>query len=164
MNRLLKLLAVIAVGAAFGAAGCGGDDETTSATTTAVGATGEAGVPVSDDEFVTEANAICAAGNGEIDTAAEELFTAGEPTDAELDQFANDVLVPSIEGQIEAIGALTPPDEIADEVTTFLEDAEAALDEVESDPSLLAGNTGAADPFADVNDEAAQLGLDECAG
>ena len=48
-------------------------------------------------------------------------------------------------------------------MTTFLDDAEAALAEVEDDPLLLQASDNAG-PFADVNDQADALGLTECAG
>jgi hypothetical protein len=165
LTRVSRLLAVTAIGATFVVAGCGGDDETTSTSSTttagASGATGATGVALTAREFVDQANEICLKGNKETDAAAEQVFTGGQPTEAQLDQFAS-LALPSIEAQINAISALTPPEEIASDVTTFLDDARAAVDKVKADPSLLAATSGADDPFNDVTVQAKALGLDEC--
>jgi hypothetical protein len=161
-NRLLILPALIAIVGAFAVAGCGGDDSTSSTTSTgASGASGVTGAALSEDEFLKQGNEICAAGNNELDAAANDVFSDQKPTDAQLQQFA-DIAVPSIQGQIDAIRALSAPAEIADDVSTFLDNAQSALDEVEADPSLFA--TSDEGPFADVNQEAKAIGLDECAG
>jgi len=156
-NRLLIPFALlVALGAIF-VAGCGGDDDTSTTTGTS-GASGASGTALTQEEFVSQGNAICAAGNKELDQAGNDIFSQGQkPTDAQLQQFA-DVAVPSIQGQIDAIRALTPPADIADDVTTFLDDAESALDQVKADPTLFEQ-----EPFADVNKQATAIGLDECA-
>jgi hypothetical protein len=159
-SRLLIPVALIAALGALAVAGCGGDDETSSTTSTAPGASGVSGAALSEDEFAKQGNAICAAGNKAMNQAAEGIFTQQKPTDAQLQQFA-DIAVPSIQGQIDAIRALPAPESIADQVGTFLDDAQSALDEVEADPSLLAASDSD-DPFADVNQEADDLGLNEC--
>lgn len=162
-QRTLTAFALIAALAALFVAGCGGDDETTSSTTAgASGATGATGTALTTEEFLKQGNAICAAGNEEIESAANQMFS-GQPTEAQLEQFATDTLVPSVQGQIAALRALTPPEDLADQVDTFLTDAESALGEVESDPSLVAAS-GSDDPFADVNAQAKDVGLAECAG
>ena len=46
-------------------------------------------------------------------------------------------------------------------MTTLLDDANAALDEIRDDPSLVTAE-GADDPFADVNAQAQDLGLTDC--
>ena len=162
-NRLLIPFALLVALGALAVAGCGGDGDTTSDTTGASGTSGVTGAALTEDEFVSQANAICKAGDQGINQAGEDVFGGQKPSQAELDQFVTDTVVPSIQGQIDAIRALTPPEDIADDVTTFLDDAEAALSEVEDDPSLLqaSDNDG---PFADVNDQADALGLTECAG
>jgi hypothetical protein len=161
-NRLLIPFAILAALGAIFVAGCGGDDDTSSTTGTS-GASGVSGAPLTEDEFVAQGNAICAAGDKEVNAALEDAFNGQKPTPAEVEQAANDTIIPSIQGQIDAIRALTPPEDIADDVTTFLDDAEAALDQVRDDPQVLLGNDNAG-PFADVNDEADALGLTKCAG
>jgi hypothetical protein len=161
-NRLLIPFALLAALGAIFVAGCGGDDDTSSTTGTS-GASGVSGTALTQDEFVSQANAICDAGDKDVSQAQQDTFGGEKPSQAELDQFVTGTLVPSIQGQIDAIRALTPPEDIADDVTTFLDDAEDALGQVEQDPALVEGsdNNG---PFEPVNAEARQLGLDSCAG
>jgi hypothetical protein len=153
---LLPLLIVLAI------AGCGGDDDTSTTSTTSEvsGATGTGGVALTEDEFLTQGNAICAAGNKEIEQAANDTFTSGQPTDAQLEQFAA-IFIPSVRGQIEAIQALTPPEELADQVDTFLADAQDAADQAEADPTLIVSSNDSG-PFGAVNDAADEIGLTEC--
>ena len=151
-NRILISVAAAAI--AF--AGCGGDDDEP---TTAESAT----AALTEEEFVTQANEICATGAAEIDQAAEELFGNEQPTDEQVEQFATDVVVPGIEAQIDGVEALVPPEDIAGQVDTFIADARAALAEVAADPSLILAGDTPEDPFADVNAQAEALGLPECA-
>ena len=160
-NRLLIPFALLAALGAITVAGCGGDDDTTSETTAATGASGVTGTALTEEEWATQADGICAAASKETDAAAEELFGNQQPSQQQIEQYATDVLIPSIQGQLDAIRALTPPEDIADQVTTFLDDAESALDEVRDDPSLIT-TSGGESPFADVNAEAKELGLTEC--
>ena len=160
-NRMLIPLVILAALGALAVAGCGGDDDTTTDTTGATGATGVSGTALTQDEWVKQADAICAAGDKEINAAGQEAFGNGQPSQDEIEQFANDTLIPNVQSQLDAIRALTPPEEIADEVSSFLDDANAALDEIRDDPSLVAAS-GADDPFADVNAQAREFGLTEC--
>ncbi len=169
---LKTMLAVLLVSGGLLAAGCGDDDETTTSSTTeetgasgASGASGaqgaEAGGGLLPDDFAEQANDICVAGNEELDAAAETAFGGGgEPSDVEVEKYVDDVLVPSVQGQIDAITALGEPEEGADELSTALEDSQSALGEVEADPTII---TGGSDPFADVEAQFQELGLPACA-
>jgi hypothetical protein len=144
-------VALVCAAFALVAAGCGGSDDTSTTSTAAA---------LSEAEFLTQGNAICAAGNKEIDQAGNDTFTGGKPTDAQIEQFAA-VLVPSVQGQVDAIRALTPPADLAEPVDTFLSDTEDALAQIKDDPSLLlASNSNG--PFAAISDQANQIGLKEC--
>ncbi|MDX6581971.1 MAG: hypothetical protein QOI10_1155 [Solirubrobacterales bacterium] len=162
-TRLLIPFAILAALGAIAVTGCGGGGDSSSTTSGTSGATGASGTALTADEFAKQGNAICAAGNKELDQAANDTFTGGKPTDAQLQQYVTDTFVPSVQGQIDAVGALVPPADIADQVDTFLSDAQDALDQVENDPSLVAGSSSNG-PFADVNKEAVAVGLDQCAG
>jgi hypothetical protein len=161
-NRLLIPFALFAALGALAVAGCGGGDDTSSTTGTS-GASGVTGTALTETEFVSQANAICKAGDKDVNAAAQDTFGGQQPTDAQVEQFATETLVPSIQGQIDGIRALVPPEDIADDVTTFLDDAEAALGQIQDDPSLLQASNNEG-PFADVNKQADALGLTSCAG
>ena len=150
-NRLLIPLALAAAIGAVAVAGCGDDDDDTA---------DGSGETLTEEEFVTQANQICADGDKEIAQAGQEVPDNASQQD--INAFVVDVVVPSIQEQLDGIRALAAPEEIADDVDTLLTDAEAALGEVEDDPTLvLADDDG---PFADVNRQADALGLTKCAG
>ena len=158
MRPIAKFLALALAALAFVAAGCGDDDEATD--TGASGATGASGPPLTQDEFIAQADAICKSSGQDVDQQANELFGGGQPSQEEIEQFATDVFVPSLRDQAESIRALTPPEGDEDEINAMLDDLDSAIDQVEEDPSLIAA--GDAGPFADVNEEAQDYGLEEC--
>ena len=147
--RRFALIAVLCVGACL-LAGCGDDDEA-----------------LSEQEFLEQGNAICAAGNERLDAAFEDLDLeeGQEPTAEQMGTLVLEVFVPDIQSQIDDVRALEPPDELADAVETFLDDAQATLDELEQqatdDPSAVFSEDE--DPFAEVNAQANEIGLSECA-
>jgi hypothetical protein len=153
-SRTLTLMALACTALVLVIAGCGGDDETSSSTTSTTAA-------LTETEFLAQGNAICIAANKELDQAANDTFTGGQPTDAQIEQYAG-VLVPNVQGQVDAIRALTPPEDLVDQVDTFLADAEDALAQVSDDPSLLL-TSDSNGPFSSISQEARQIGLDECA-
>jgi hypothetical protein len=147
-NALWLLVGILACGLI--AAGCGDDDDDD-------GGDSEA---ISKEEFLAEGNALCAEGDAALEAAAEETFAQGAPTPQEQEAFVTDSVVPEIQSQIDAIRDLGAPEGDEDEINGILEDAEAALSDVEADPALVTGET---DPFADVNQRLADYGLTECA-
>jgi hypothetical protein len=122
---------------------------------------GNAGAALSGSGYRAQANEICRSGESEINHATRETFGFGTGSQAEIKEFVIETVVPNIQSQIDELRALTPPEDQADEFEGWLDSAEAGLDEVEADP--VAGFTQpAANPFADVNKKAAELGIDEC--
>ena len=152
----LGRMAAVAAAAALGLAGCGGDDETT---TTDAAPTDAGAAALSADAFARQANAICAAGSRTLQQAANSTFTGGQPSAAALQRYA-DFAVPSIQLQIEAIRALPAPEDLQDRVADFLDTAKSDVEKVKADPSLFAA--GDTDPFANTNEAAAALALDQC--
>lgn len=164
LTKITTLLG-LALAAGLLAAGCGDDDDdtTTAATTTtteagATGATGAAtGEPLTKAEFIKQADAACTAGDKRIDAAFRDLGS-GQPSDQEIEQVVTDTVVPEIQGEIDAIRALTPPEGDEDEVSAILDAAQEALDEIEQDPSSLqSGN-----PFKEANQLGQDYGLKVC--
>jgi len=144
------LVAILCIGACVLAA-CGDDDE----------------AALSEQEFLEQGNAICAAGNERLDAAFEDLALeeGEEPTAEQIETLLVDVFLPDVQSQIDDVRALEPPDELADEVEEFLDNAQATLDELEQqaadDPSSVFSEDE--DPFAEVNAQANEIGLTECA-
>lgn len=144
------LLAIMVTGLLF--AGCGDDDD--DATTTAA---------LTEEEFLDQGNEICRTGSEEIEAAFENLDVpqGGQPTEEQIAQTLEEVAIPNTQSQIEAIGALTPPEDLQDDVDQVLVDAQAALDQMAEDPVAVVEGP---DPFEDVNQRLEEIGLTECAG
>jgi hypothetical protein len=146
MKRYLILMLGCIVAVGLIAAGCGSDDNGDSG--------GGGGDALSKEDFLAQGNQICKDGNAALNAADAP---AGRD-EASLDAFVADTFVPNIQGQIDDLNDLTPPDEIADDVNKALDDAQTALDRVKDDPSTLANDT-----FADVGQQFTDIGLTECA-
>ncbi len=154
MKRYFAPLVALA-GLAMFAAGCGGsDDGTTTASLTKA-------------EFVKQGNAICQAGNeeinSEVESFAEENGLSGndQPTAEQLEELATDILIPSVSKQVGEVRDLGAPSAVEQEVDAFLDHAEKVVEEVEADPTLI--TEAKTSPFESVNKEAAALGLNVCA-
>jgi len=119
-------------------------------------------------DFETQANAICAEGGAEVDSAATELFGDLGPNEtpdpAELEAFIDDTLVPSVRDQLDQIRALEPPEDLEDEVDEIIEVTESTIDELAdmSGDELLGLFETGEDPFAEMNAKANAIGLLEC--
>jgi hypothetical protein len=72
-----------------------------------------------------------------------------------------ETVVPEIQGQIDGIRALTPPEGDEDEVAAILDAAREGVDELEQDPSAVGPGTGAG-PFEEANRLAQEYGLKVC--
>lgn len=161
--RSVTLTLVLVVGLI---AGCGGDDETTTtasttASTTTTAPSGveefESGGGLLPDGYAADVSAICEKGQGAIEQAYLELGSSADPT--AVSDAVTGQIVPIIQGQIDDIRALGTPDEGADELEKFLDEAQSAVDEVEKSPnSLFAG-----EPFGAASLLAVRLGVPACA-
>lgn len=156
MNRFLALLVAVAA-AALVAAGCGSSDDSTTDSTESL----------TKAQFLKQGNAICAAGNEEINTGFEKFFEENEftkkkqPTEAQFEEAAEEVVLPSVRKQIDELKELSPPEGEEEQFETLFENAEAQLEKGEEDTSLLVDENN--DLFASVNKEAKALGLGSCA-
>lgn len=136
---------------AIGVAGCGSSDDTSSTTATAAA--------LSKTEFLAQGNQICADGNKADNAASKAAFSGGKPSEEELSTYVTDSLVPSIQSQIDAIRALGIPTGDEDQVNAFLDSAQANLDTVKADPTVITSG----DTFAETRKLGAEYGLTECA-
>jgi hypothetical protein len=151
-------IAVAAI-AALAIAGCGGGSS--SSTSGASGTSGAQGAALSKSEFLAKGNAICAKGNQELNAAGNKAFSDGQPSQAELDKFATDTIIPNIQQQIDGLDALPAPSGDEDQVQAIVDAAQSALDKAKQDPSVLT-DQGGSDPFAQANKLADAYGLTKC--
>lgn len=138
---------------AIALAGCGGGDE--SSTTPQA---------LSKDEFITQADEICATGNDEFDAALEELSAGGQPSDEEVATFVSETLLPNSKDQAAQIDALAAPEGDEEEVDAIVTALNDAIAEIESDPEVVIAAAGGAedDPYAEYGALAEDYGLTEC--
>jgi len=162
LKRRSRPLALATAVVSLVVAGCGGDDEPATAVEGASGATGPTAAAIPLDDWIDQADTICGEEGAVIDAAAAETFTQGEqPDEAALDQFAAETVIPGLQAQYDAISALPPPEGEEEAAAELLDSLQAAIDEVEQDPSGLSGAAGS-ETFAEANTLATQLGLREC--
>jgi hypothetical protein len=144
-KQVVAFTGILALGLALIGAGCGGDDAP------------------SKSEYIADADAICKQGDKEIDAAADETFSQNQrPSNAEIVSFGEETVIPNVQGQIDDLRDLTPPDGDEDTVNAIYDSAQEGLDQIEEDPAVLAGR--GADPFAEANRLAKDYGLTECGG
>jgi hypothetical protein len=149
--------------AALAIAGCGGDDETTSSTG-ASGATGVSGTPLSEEEFVSQADAICATVNSRI-----EGLQAPRNDLASIADFAQQGLE-IVQPALQELQALVPPEDLQAQFDDYVSRVEDQVDlQDQLGAAAAAGDTEEVDSLieqlqAGNNNEAARdLGLNECA-
>lgn len=152
MNKVLMLLLAAALGVTAIAAGCGGDDED---------GDGEA---LTKQEFITQADQICAEGDRQINEAGSAQFGGQEPSAQEIEEFGTETVAPNIQNQVDQIRALTPPEGDEEQVSAILDAAQEGIDEVEEDPSLLNQGQDAGGAFTEANRLAEDYGLTDCGG
>jgi hypothetical protein len=144
------IAAALIVGLA--AAGCGSSSsssKSTSSTTTPA---------ITKAAFLAKANAICTQGNKVTNAAAATLGKS--PSQAQVVALVKGTDVPSIQTQIDGIRALGAPSGDQATVTNILSLAQADLNKVKSNPTLLAATTS---PFANFAKIAHPYGLTACA-
>jgi hypothetical protein len=151
-------LAALATSGALALAGCGGDDDTATTASGGAEAGGASGPALTKDQFIAQADAICAAGDRTIEEAIEALGRGGEPSPADLHQFSI-IAVPAIQQEVDAIEALPPPEGDEDEVEAILAAVQKGIDEIRSDPTSIES-----DPLAEADRLAEDYGLEQCGG
>ena len=128
MRRITLVPALALAALVFAVAGCGGDD---SSSTTS----GASGAPLSKEDWIAQADAICKAGNQKTNQAAAQQFGNSQPSESDIQQFTAQVLVPTVRDELDQIRALTPPEGDEDQVNAIIDAASQAADQAEQDPS-----------------------------
>src|SRR4029077_6216402 len=90
--------------------------------------------------FIKQGDAICKEANEENETEAEEFaeendFTLEKASKEQLEEAVAEVLVPSLNQQVEELDALGAPEGDEDQVEEIIVSLEGVAGEVEDDPS-----------------------------
>jgi hypothetical protein len=156
--RLRKTAVAVSCVLLLGTAACGDDDDDAAPVN-------EAGVPT---DFLSEAEAICASANEEINAIFDTLFGGEEePSPEESQELINDALDIHV-AAFDDVQALDSFPDDRDIVAVFdaMDDAEAEVREQVSTPegaaALFESDEGD-DPINQVEDQLAELGFSECA-
>lgn len=157
MRRRLILAAFIVAAAGVLAGGCGDDDATTTTSSTT-----EAAGSITIEQWRAQADRICAEGDRGQQQAAERLFGEAAPSQAELEEFGEAVLIPSLQAQHDAIAALPRPQAEAGRIDEMLDFLQDGIDAIAADPSVLVEGTDSVPAIAQTTERAQALGLTEC--
>ena len=142
----MRKLSVIAAALALTlAAGCGDDG-------------GPSEESLTKAEFIEQADAICAAGNKELNSLEPE-FAAGKNPAEIVDSFVSEELVPVLQAEHDDIEALGAPEGDEAEVENLLASLQEAIDAAEEDPMAFVISD---DAFAAADKAAEDYGLQEC--
>lgn len=116
---------------------------------------------LTEEEFVSQANAICTDGNAAIEEAIDEMVAdGGSPSDEEAEELL-DVILTNVRGQLDDIEELSPPEDLEGDVDDLLATARDEADALE-DAGIAAIESGEP-PFTESNEKAEALGLEACA-
>lgn len=136
---LASLASVIAL-----VAGCGsGDDGPTKA------------------EFINQADAICKKAHDKLDKAFNQAFAGKQPSQAELNKFALQELVPTVQGEVDDVGNLDRPSGDEAQIEAIIGAAQDGVDKVKADPAVLSPQVKF-DPLAKNHRLARAYGMKEC--
>ena len=121
---------------------------------------------LSEAEFARIGNGICQQHIARIEEGARAQFGASRevPSAQQIEDFAERTVIPEIEKQNEELEKLKPPEDDEAEFKEYITESNRALnDEIGNDPSVILSEEARQDPFRKANDQAAELGLTECA-
>ncbi len=145
-----RLVAMAAVALALALlVGCGAGDEAK---------------PLTGDALVQRANDVCARHTEQIVSTARSTFPTKEvPSPDRLRAFAEQVVIPEIERQVDELEDLLPPEEATEEFDRYLDEAKRAVKKVKKAPTLVFSQVEVNDAFGEANAVANRLNLTACA-
>lgn len=136
------------------ASGCGEDDDEG-------GFSPVVSEPLTKVEFLREADRICLGAEAQIEAAADDLLIGrGRPDPDEVERVALRVVVPSLEAEVEAIRALTPPPGDEARIEAILAATEEGIAAVRANPRDVSGGVPA--PLRRAQRLAEAYGSREC--
>ncbi len=145
MKKPLAVLVPLVVLFSVFAIGCGSSDDSSDSAPTKA-------------EYITQADAICKESGDELQATIKSTFGNEQPTDAEIVSFTEDEIIPSLEGQLDDLRALTPPESDADSPDDIYNALEDSINTLKDDPA----QSTSSDAFKEANDLANAYGMTEC--
>ncbi|MDQ3572963.1 MAG: hypothetical protein M3383_08910 [Actinomycetota bacterium] len=134
--------------------GCGGDDSEDHSKPVVAD-------PITKVEFLREADEICFASEAQIEAAADDILAGnGKADPAEVKRIARGIVVPALEAEVAAIGALRFPAGDEAKIRAILAATEAGVAQIEADPAGLLD--GVPQPLREAQRLAAAYGSRQC--
>lgn len=130
-----------------------------------IGACGSDEDRLTTEEFLKQGNAICATFDQAMEEANAEMSANPElgPSEDEIGAYIEDAFAPNLQVAIDDLEELNPPQELEDDVDTFLAYSQTALDEVvDAAASDLESASLGMNSFADFDAQATEIGLTSC--
>ncbi len=112
----------------------------------------------SREDFLQEANAVCAQHRETIEAAASQVLAGGSlPNPEQFGRLTMQTIVPELTAQFRELGELEAPEDLADDVEAYVQQGEGVVAQLEQDPSLIADAAN----FTELNEKATQTGLSD---
>lgn len=112
------------------------------------------------EDYIAQADEICREADEALDAVIQEDFGTQQPSRQDLTEFTTAEAVPNLEGQLEELRALTPPEGDEETVNAIYESLSAAIEKIAADP-LAAIDQPPAD-FQEASRLASEYGMEEC--
>ena len=143
-----RMLTVGVLVAALGLGACGGDDER----------------PLTKAEYIERGSAICTEGSQKIEAGAKATFSqqGSIPPVEEIRQFADEIVAPTIENEVERLRELGPPEADEERIEDILQAGSDGVDTVREDATILLSRTD--DGFNTYRELSSAYGLQNCGG
>jgi hypothetical protein len=132
---------------------------------------------LSKPQYIVQGDMICARSDERIDKAAVDFFRllrekkdhgfghdAISPSPEQLEQFGQTDVLPNLQREIDELRALRVPKGDEQTVARIYASAQAGLDRLKKDPSLLKVDSSVDAAFSEADKFAADYGFKKCGG
>jgi hypothetical protein len=130
----------------------------------ACGSRGGGSQGISEADYLAKAKLVCEGGNRRLKSATDDVLAKIPPgqkmSDAQINDFVHQTVIPTIKDQIKQLRALPPPKGEKDHVEQIYDALDKGLQQLDKDPAKL---TNGSNVFADADALAKKYGIGVCA-
>ena len=127
----------------------------------ACGGGGSKGITKTD--FLARAKLVCQKGNRALKSASDDVMAKVPPgsklTDAQIESFVRDTVIPTIRDQVKQLRAIPPPNGEKTHVEEIYKELDKGLDDLQKNPKKL---TDGSNVFASADALAQKYGISIC--
>ena len=125
------------------------------------GGGGSKGITKAD--YLARAKVVCQKGNRQLKSASDDVMAKIPPgqklTDAQIQDFVRNTVIPTIRDQVKQLRAIPPPKGEKDHVDAIYKELDKGLDALDKDPKKL---TDGSNVFASADALAQKYGISVC--